>query len=121
MLPEEPVVNLCIAVAYLALAVSRAVGDRHSCILKAFAFFCRSAALGSNKQEAAYNVARALHGLELNHLAVEWYERALLLGHEGQETGQNLAFEAAHNLALIYESSGAVELAMQLRRVYCSV
>ena len=120
MLPEDPVINLAIAVAHLTHACSRAVGDRHACILKAFAFFCRHARFSSNRQEACYNLARAFHQLELNHMAVEWYERALVLG--GASSGaDSLAFEAGHNLALIYEGSGAAALARRTRALYCSV
>lgn len=120
MLPEDSVVNLAIAVAHLSHACSRSVGDRHACVLKAFAFFCRHARSSSNRQEACYNLARAFHHLELNHMAAEWYERSLVLG--GAASGaDSLAFEAGHNLALIYEGSGAAALAMRTRALYCSV
>jgi general transcription factor 3C polypeptide 3 (transcription factor C subunit 4) len=120
MLPDDSVVNLCIAVAYLMHACSRSVGDRHACVLKAFAFFCRYVRLASCRQEAAYNMARALQHLELNSMACEWYVRALVLG-RGAEPGDSLSFEAGHNLALIYESSGSVAPAARVRLLYCSV
>lgn len=120
MVPEDSVVNLCIAAAYLQHACSRSVGDRNACILKALAFFCRHACFSANRHEAAYNMGRAMHHLELNHLAVEWYERALVLG-AGLPDGERLSFEAGHNLALIYEQSGAAALAHRVRRLHCSV
>ena len=120
MLPEDPVVNLCLAVGYLQHSCSRLVGDRNAGILKALAFFCRHACFAMNRQQAAYNMGRAMHHLELNHLALEWYEHALVLG-SGIKGDESLNFEAGHNLALIYEQSGAHNLALRVRNLYCSV
>lgn len=120
MVPDNPTVNLCIATAYLQHACSRSVGDRHSCILKAMAFFCRHAKHAGSRVEAAYNMGRALHHLELNSLAASWYERALVLG-AGLPSHRSLAFEAGHNLALIYEGSGAHVLARRARQLHCRV
>ena len=120
MVPEDPIVNLCMAVAYLQHSCSRNAGDRNSGVLKALAFFCRHASFSANRQEAAYNMGRAMHHLELNSLAANWYERALALG-KGVPQQDSLAFEAGHNLALIYEGSGALVLAQRIRRLYCSV
>lgn len=126
LLPEDPVVNMCIAVGYLLHSTTRAVGDRNSCILKAFAFFSRYATRRGHPAEAAYNMGRAFHHLELHHLAEEWYERSLVLAmaeeREGsQPAGSDLRFECAHNLALIYEASGARQLAIRVRWHHCSV
>jgi general transcription factor 3C polypeptide 3 (transcription factor C subunit 4) len=120
LVPEDSVVNLCIGVAYLQHACSRSVGDRHACVLKALAFFCRHACLACHRQQAAFNLARALHHLDLNSLAAGLYERALVLG-SSPHVGGDLSFEAGHNLALIYEESGANALAHRVRRLYCSV
>lgn len=126
MLPEDAVVNLCIAVGYLLHSTSRLVGDRNACVLKAFAFFTRYAARSGNSAEAAFNVGRAFHQLEINHLAVEWYERCLVLsmtdvGGNAKPDGGDVRFECGHNLALIYEASGARELALRIRWQHCSV
>jgi general transcription factor 3C polypeptide 3 (transcription factor C subunit 4) len=118
MLPDDPIINLCLGVAYLSHATSRNVGDRHACILKSFAFFVRYATVAGSADEAAFNIGRAFQHLELNNLAAEWYQRAILLG-QGKENG--VAFESGHNLALIYEASGAWELAKHVRNLYCSV
>jgi general transcription factor 3C polypeptide 3 (transcription factor C subunit 4) len=120
LLPNDAAVLLCIGTAYLGHATSRQVGDRHAAVLKAFAFFQRYAERAPNRQEAAYNVARAAHQLALPHLAKAWYERALLLG--GGYSGEaGVTFEAGHNLACIYEASGALELALRVRAAYCTV
>jgi general transcription factor 3C polypeptide 3 (transcription factor C subunit 4) len=127
VLPDDPVVNLCIAVGYLMHSISRLVGDRNSCILKAFAFFTRYGARCAHPAEAAFNLGRAFHQLEMNSLAVEWYERCLVLsvadagGTSMKQEGSDLRFECGHNLALIYESSGARELALRIRWHHCSV
>eukprot|EP00892_Ulva_mutabilis_P002563 jgi/Ulvmu1/12307/UM088_0027.1 len=133
MVPENALVSLFIGVGYLAYATSRAPGDRHAAILKAFAFLSRYAARCGSPPEAAYNLGRAFHHLELAHLAAEWYNRSLALcgGHTvpgspragaADDWGPaDVSFECAHNLALIYEASGAVALAARLRATYCSV
>ena len=126
VLPAEPMVNLCLGVGYLLHSTSKIVGDRNSCILKAFAFFTRYAAKCPNPPEAAFNMGRAFHHLQLHHLAVEWYERCLVLcmkddDNKEPHTGANVRFECGHNLALIYENSGARELAIRIRFHHCSV
>jgi general transcription factor 3C polypeptide 3 (transcription factor C subunit 4) len=126
LLPDDPLVNLCIGVGYLLHSITRLVGDRNSAILKAFAFLMRYAHRCGNPAEACYNLGRAFQHLELNHLAVTWYERCLVLcikekGNKRQEDGVDIRFECAHNLALIYEGSGADELAIRCRFHHCSV
>jgi general transcription factor 3C polypeptide 3 (transcription factor C subunit 4) len=125
MLPEDLLVNLCIAVGYLAHAMSKSTGERHSCILKAFAFFSRYASLTVNKQEAAYNLGRAMQQLGLMNLAVEWYERALQMPAAPSRSPtafeSDLRHEAAHNLCLIYNASGAHALAARVMHLYCVV
>jgi len=131
MVPENAVISLLVGVAYLTYALSRSPGDRHAGILKAFAFLTHYAARAGSPAEAAYNLGRAFHQLELLHLATEWYNRCLaLLGTAREEeaahgdadgTGADVTFECAHNLALIYEGSGAAALAARVRATYCAV
>ena len=94
--------------------------------------------------EAAYNIGRAAHQLGLVHLAVPYYESVLAhtptpsaaagvggAGGEGPDglapevaaaTGSmDLRREAAHNLALIYSSSGAHELAREVLREHLTI
>lgn len=131
MVPENAVISLFIGVAYLTYALSRSPGDRHAAILKAFAFLTRYAARAGSPAEAAYNLGRAFHQLDLLQLATEWYNRCLaLLGTAREEeaadgggdaSAADVSFECAHNLALIYEGSGAAALAARVRATYCSV
>lgn len=130
MLPENALISLLIGAAYLNFSTTRSPGDRHAAILKAFAFLTRYAARAGSPPEAAYNLGRAFHQLDLLNLAAEWYNRSLTLsgatGAPGAERGDDadagdVSFECAHNLALIYEGSGAVALAARLRAAFCSV
>ena len=118
--PEDATVNLCMGAAYLQHACSRTVGDRHACVLKALAFFCRHASFCPHRQQAAFNLGRAMHQLGMNSFAATWYERALVLG-MGLPAEDSLSFEAGHNLALLYEESGSGLLARHVRNLYCSV
>ncbi|GAB4822338.1 hypothetical protein N2152v2_009384 [Parachlorella kessleri] len=97
--PEEPLVLLCIAAALVNQATTRRVPDRHRAVLQAFAFLqeyskhrrnpqassleaarqgtFQAARCSHEGKEAAYNIARAAHHLNLLHIAVPFYERAL--------------------------------------------
>jgi general transcription factor 3C polypeptide 3 (transcription factor C subunit 4) len=131
-------------------ALSEREPNKHDAVLKSVAFFSRAARLReaasrvprvdadpdanavAGKQEGAYNLARGVHQLGLPHLAVPLYEKCLETGRAGgfrPETGSraerggdwNLNREAAHNLALIYKSSGADVLAREVLRKYSTV
>lgn len=125
MLPDDLLVNLCIAVAYMAHAMSKSTGERHSCIIKSFAFFSRYASVTTNKQEAAYNLGRAMQQLGFKNLAVQWYERVLHMTEApvgcALESNCDLRHEAAHNLCLIYNASGAHTLAARVMHLYCVI
>ena len=69
------------------------------------------AAQRCNEQEATYNLGRAAHQLGLLHVAVPLYERALAAKAPHDSSIANLQREAAHNLVLIYRSTGAVIMA----------
>ncbi|KAJ1917416.1 transcription factor TFIIIC subunit tfc4 [Mycoemilia scoparia] len=93
-------------------------------------------------QEVAYNVGRSFHQLNLNYLAVRFYERALELSPlaknrnendsecdiysttdvvEIEPDNQDICREAAYNLANIYTASGAMGLAQILLERYCVI
>lgn len=57
------------------------------------------------ESETLYNVGRALHQCGQARYAALYYERCLAL------PPSPATFHAAHNLALIYEASGALDLA----------
>lgn len=78
-------------------------------------------------QEAAYNIGRAAHQLGLLHMAAPFYERALATEPPAgdpscsanataatADSAFDVRREAAHNLVLIYKTTGAVTLARQV-------
>lgn len=69
-----------------------------------------------SEQEACYNLGRAAHQLRLLHVAVPFYERALAAKPPPNSSSADLRREAAHNLVLIYRSTGATGLARQVMR-----
>ena len=79
-----------------------------------------------NQQEALYNLGRAAHQIGLLHLAVPLYQRALAAQAPPPLVLRNrirmrtltvdLSREIAHNLVLIYRSTGAVNLARQVMK-----
>lgn len=84
-----------------------------------------------NKQEALYNLGRAAHQIGLLHMAVPLYQRALaadvlpplhLPTRMRVRTPQiDLRGEIAHNLALIYRSTGADNLARKILREHLTI
>ncbi|GAX74553.1 hypothetical protein CEUSTIGMA_g2003.t1 [Chlamydomonas eustigma] len=100
---QEPLLSLCIAIAYLNLATTKKVPDRNRAVLNGFAFMQEYIALragerhvlksdsgnaqqaivdhdsmgSSRQQEAFYNMGRAAHQLGLSHVALQYYQKAL--------------------------------------------
>ena len=77
----------------------------------------------SEKQEAAYNVARAFHMLGLTHLATPYYEQCLSLSkvvqHAYAGTGfEDFAQEAAFALQGIWATNGNEEKAMEITETW---
>lgn len=87
-------------------------------------------------QEALYNIARACHHVGLVSLAASYYEKVLAIhekdcpipelsnekpNEEHLTPGYcDLRREAAFNLHLIYKKSGALDLARQVLKDYCT-
>ena len=135
--PDEPIVCLCAAVAAAHLATESDELDdeteneteRCAAAVKAAAFFQRARHLralcsptSAGEQEGDYNLARGLHQMGLPHLAVPLYEKVLdRQKHADVPVSASLAFEAAHNLALIYKNAGAAALARDVLRTHATV
>lgn len=88
-------------------------------------------------QEALYNIARAYHIVGHYTLAASYYEKVLAmeerdhpmpkLPNENSSLPEivkpgycNLHNEAAYNLHLLYRKSGALDVARQVLKNYCS-
>lgn len=130
--PDEPAVCLCAAAAAAHHATESDFGSderaRRAAAVKAAAFFQRARLLraassptSAGEQEGDYNLARGLHQMGLPHLAVPLYEKVLdRKRHADVPAAASLAFEAAHNLALIYKNAGASSLARDVLRTHAT-
>ena len=105
---------------------------RRAAAVKAVAFFQRAresraacSPTSAGEQAGDYNPARGLHQMGLPHLAVPVYEKVLdgktRAGVPATPAVASLAFEAAHNLALIYKNAGALSLARDVLRAHATV
>ena len=137
--PDEPLVSLCVGVAAAHHATESDFGygetgetARRAAAVKAVAFFQRAresraacSPTSAGEQEGDYNLARGLHQMGLPHLAVPVYEKVLdgktRAGVPATPAVASLAFEAAHNLALIYKNAGALSLARDVLRAHATV
>lgn len=137
LMPDNPLINLCVGTALINLAVGLRLQNRHQCLLQGLAFLFNNMRICNGSQESLYNIARACHHVGLVSLAVAYYEKVLAIAekdypapklpNENQElNGESelvhcdLRREAAYNLHLIFKKSGANDLARQILRNYCS-
>ena len=123
--PANPVIKLSLALGYIHHALKRQADNRHQILMQGFAFLFEyhdhreDEGGSSEKQEAAYNVARAYHMLGLTHLATPYYERCLMLSEFVQKEYyrtrvEDFAQEAALALQEIWATSGNEEQALEV-------
>ncbi|KAH8284626.1 hypothetical protein KR018_008403, partial [Drosophila ironensis] len=130
----DPVVALCVAVAFNQLAMQRKVMRKTAAVGQAVAFAERYKDLrcaGKNledcaaQQEILYNMGRIYHQANILHLAVEYYEKALAVPLHPliaeHESVLGLQQEVAFNMHLIYRASGNPWKARQYLMKYCVV
>ncbi|XP_065313628.1 uncharacterized protein LOC135922984 isoform X2 [Gordionus sp. m RMFG-2023] len=94
-----------------------------------YAFICFSIYLHYRGpcQESYYNIARSFHQIDLTSLAMVYYERALKCGPIKLSTGDydngcvDMTKEIAYNLRIIYEKSGAREIAGYITQKYLTI
>ncbi|KAH9713314.1 tetratricopeptide repeat (TPR)-containing protein [Citrus sinensis] len=133
LLPENPLINLCVGTALINLALGVRLQNKHQCVAQGLAFLYNNLRLAESSQEALYNIARAYHHVGLVSLAASYYEKVLATYQkdciipgfpdhmEDWKPGHSdLRREAAYNLHLIYKKSGAVDLARQVLRDHCT-
>ena len=134
MLPNEPVLLLCLSVSQLQRATQRRTTNRNKDIITALGFMDEYSRLKQSlnsiqedsawiKQECAYNLGRFFHHLGVTHLAIQQYEKAIKLGEDIPEDKKqfNLTKEAAHNLIAIYRTNGSFQLARYLTIQHLSI
>lgn len=137
LMPESPLINLCVGAALINLALGFRLKNRHECLAQGFAFLYNNIRICGNSQEALYNVARAYHHVGLVTLAASYYEKVLAIyekeypmpklpneepnvAEERKPVNCDLRKEAAHNLHLLYKHSGAFDLARQVLKDHCT-
>ncbi|XP_015952642.1 uncharacterized protein LOC107477182 [Arachis duranensis] len=137
LLPENPLVNLCVGTALINLALGLRLQNKHQCVVQGLAFLYNNLRICDNSQESLYNIARAFHHVGLVTLAAFYYEKVLAIRekdypipkllNETPDIAENhkpgycdLRREAAHNLHLIYKKSGALDLARQVLKDHCT-
>jgi general transcription factor 3C polypeptide 3 (transcription factor C subunit 4) len=128
--PPDPLLELSIGLAYLHRAMQRQADNRHILVLQGMTFVFqyyraiqeRARRYTANqgaamRQEAEYNVARAFHQTGLLSHATAYYDRVIEISKE-EDLKNDLVFEAAHNLSLIYFMSGNYEAASEITEKY---
>ncbi len=111
--PDNPMINLSYALAYIHYALKRQATNRQYLLTQGFALLfkyydvrMRTARSTGERQEAHFNVGRTYNLLGLTHLAVEYYRKVLEEASAGprEETSQtdigreDLVVEAALNV-----------------------
>ncbi|WZZ47947.1 hypothetical protein YC2023_048054 [Brassica napus] len=137
LMPDSPLINLCVGAALINLALGFRLKNRHECLAQGVAFLYNNIRICSNSQEALYNVARAYHHVGLVTHAASYYDKVLAIyekeypmpklpnedpnvAEERKPANCDLRKEAAHNLHLIYKHSGAFDLARQVLKDHCT-
>lgn len=117
--PENPMVNLSLALAYTQHGLKRQTDNRQYCILQGLNFMHQYYDLRKNaekfdeRQEAHYNMGKTYHMLGMTHLAAPYYQKVLDAAKEEPQRSEaaDLSIDAAYNLQSIYASVGNFELA----------
>ncbi|XP_021299995.1 general transcription factor 3C polypeptide 3 isoform X2 [Herrania umbratica] len=138
VLPENPLINLCVGTALINLTLGFRLQNKHQCLAQGLSFLYNNLRLCGSSQEALYNIARAFHHVGLVTLAASYYWKVLAISekdypipklpNENWDVAENqnhgycdLRREAAFNLHLIYKRSGALDLARQVLRDHCTL
>lgn len=131
--PDNPVISLCIGLAYMHWALKRQADNRQYLLTQSFTFLHRYAErrLAGNdphaRREAFYNLGRAYHLLGLHAMAATFYYKVLgetdagagnARGAAGQGRVPDLRTEAAYNLRTCYLLAGNHEAALKVTRAH---
>lgn len=103
---REPLSALLIAITILVMAAQRTVDKHHNLILQGMSYLLKYKNLRGCDQETNYNMGRAYQMLNINNLAVEYYERALkckVITTCNRHGSIDLTREIAFNLYILYK------------------
>ncbi|GMT12340.1 hypothetical protein PFISCL1PPCAC_3637, partial [Pristionchus fissidentatus] len=128
---NNPLICMLIGLTFTHMACKKDLSSRHMLALRGLAFMRRYEQTRSVKQEVFYNLGRTFHQLSITTLAIYFYEKALnepppkvvVMEDDGTEKEQvaeryDMTRFAAHNLALLYQSSGNTHLAYEIYEKY---
>ncbi|CAD5222889.1 unnamed protein product [Bursaphelenchus okinawaensis] len=130
--PEDPEVCLLIGLTFIHMSCKRDISSRQMLAIRGMAFFTKYKKFRDGPpQEVMYNMARMLHQIGIMPGAIHFYEKVLyeteppmVLNENGEievGTRYDLKRLAAHNLALIYQSSGNTAMARNILDSYCVI
>jgi len=134
---KNPLVALMLGLTFIHMACQKFSARKHSLVVQACAFLNTYVKLRGKCQETFYNLGRAMHQLGILPAALHYYKKALEIGpiiqpdtvdkdssvNDSEPTHNiyDLSRETAHNIALIYQSSGNKELARMYLHKYIVV
>ncbi|KAJ6571874.1 hypothetical protein B0H19DRAFT_1131683 [Mycena capillaripes] len=140
--PNDPTLCLCLAIAYFGRAMQRNSDNRHHLITQGVSFLTRYRELRqepTSAGEVEFNFGRAFQQLGLTSVAsiayllpdkmsglysyaVKHYEKVLEISAvEATDSKNRVSREAAYNLSLIYNMTGAIPLAESIYRRWLSL
>jgi len=130
VVPDDPVVCLCIAVSYIGIAFKRQTVERQYLIQQGLSFLQKyydirtGDGIAVHEQEAEFNMALMWHKMGLVHLALERYDKVLQLSQkvrkEGNEAlgegeqGEDFAADAAFAIQTILAIGGDMQGARRI-------
>jgi len=125
---SNPLVALMLGLTFTHMACQKFSAKKHSLVVQACSFLNTYKSLRGDCQEVNYNIGRAMHQLSLLPAALFYYKKGLELGPSIKQdeggAGHNmfdLSREIAFNMALIYSSSGNMDLARMYTEKYITV
>ena len=120
LVPTDPLINLCLGIAYIQRAMQRKSKSRNQRIIQGFVFVFQYQEIRGVCDETDYNVARAYQLVGLDHLAEQQY-RKLLERHRTNDSRNGIVRLAAYNLSLLYMSSSSMGLTQKTLKDFCTL
>ncbi|KAF2353145.1 Tetratricopeptide-like helical domain [Trinorchestia longiramus] len=105
---NDPLASLMLGLTYIHMACQKFSADKNTLVIQAWVFLNSYRELRGDCQESLYNIGRAMHQINILHLAIHYYELALKCPPPSRVEGQpclDLTCEIAFNLALLYRKN----------------